>query len=132
MGKKVEANFPLDLGVLGLPNAFSFLLPEFSAIAVGPHMHQLGKEIRGDLELADGTEIPLIYIDNWDFHWQGAYFFKEPVTMPYGSRIKLTCVFDNTTDRHVRWGESSEDEMCLMFVGFTAEGGLSGLLFGSP
>jgi hypothetical protein len=51
--------------------------------------------------------------------------------MPYKSKIKLACTFDNTTTREVRWGESTEDEMCLLYAGFVAEGGLAFLL-GNP
>jgi hypothetical protein len=131
MGKVVQVEFPLDLGAavgFSLPDIF---VPKFSAIAVAPHMHQLGRKIRADLIQPDGKEIPLIRIDDWDFHWQGFYEYMNPVPMPYKSKLRLACTFDNTTDRTVRWGESTEDEMCLLYVGFIAEGGLSAI-FGNP
>lgn len=130
-GQQVNMEFPLDLGAFGLPLPDAFV-PKFSAIAVGPHMHQLGRKIRADLVQPDSTQVPLIEIDDWDFHWQGLYQFKDPVPLPYRSRITASCVFDNTTDHEVRWGESTNDEMCLVYIGFIAEGGLSWLLFGNP
>jgi hypothetical protein len=98
---------------------------------VAPHMHQLGRKIRADLVQTDGKQVPLIRIDDWDFHWQGFYDYLAPVPMPYKSTLKLSCTFDNPTTRTVRWGESTEDEMCLLYLGFIAEGGL-GALFGNP
>lgn len=68
--------------------------------------------------------MPLIRIDDWSFHWQAFYNYVEPVPLPYKSRSRLSCTFDNTTERTVRWGESTDDEMCLMYLGFMAEGGL--------
>ena len=131
MGKEVVAEFPLDLQpVVGFAVP-EFLLPKFSAVMVAPHMHELGRKIRADLQQPDGKQVPLIRIDDWDFHWQGFYDFMSPVPMPYKSKIKLSCTFNNTTDRTVRWGESTEDEMCLLYIGFIAEGGL-GSLFGNP
>lgn len=130
MGKRVDAAFDIDLTPLGFAVP-EFLLPKFSMVQVAPHMHQLGREIRADLEQPDGTQVPLIRIDNWDFHWQGFYSYQKAVPMPYKSKIRLGCTFDNTTDREVRWGEGTEDEMCLLYVGFVAEGGLAFLL-GNP
>jgi hypothetical protein len=127
----VDAEFALDLAAFGvtIPDP---LVPKFSAVRIAPHMHQLGRQIGASLSLADGTEVPLIRIDNWDFHWQGFYDYVSPVPIPYRSKIKASCVFDNTTDREIRWGESTQDEMCLVYIGFTAEGGIAPILFGNP
>ena len=127
MGQQVDASFKLDFDSIGLPIPDS-LAPKFSAVRVGPHMHTLGSTIRADVIQPDGTQVPLIEIDAWDFHYQGFYDYSDLVQLPYHSTIKASCTFDNTTDRVVRWGESTEDEMCLVFVGFIAEGGISFLL----
>ncbi len=131
MDQSVEADFPLDLGAFGVPIP-DFLVPKFAAVAIAPHMHQLGHKIGAEMQQPDGTTVPLIQIDDWDFHWQGFYNYVEPVPIPYRSKLKATCVFDNTTDHEVRWGESTEDEMCLVYIGFTATGGIAPLLFGNP
>jgi len=130
-GQEVKASFPLDLSSLGIDLPDS-LAPKFSAIRVGPHMHTLGHKISGDMTLPDGTTQPLVQIEDWEFHWQGLYDYVAPVPMPYKSKINLTCTFDNTTDHEVRWGEGTKDEMCLMYIGFIAEGPLATLLFGNP
>jgi len=130
MDQQVDASLKLDLGSIGfpIPDAWS---PKFSAVRIGPHMHTLGRKITADLTQPDGTTVPLIEIDNWDFHWQGFYDYTDLVPIPYKSTIKASCTFDNTTDHVVRWGESTTDEMCLVYVGFIAEGGLAFLL-GNP
>lgn len=131
IGKEVVAEFPIDLAPVVGFSVPEFLLPKFSAVAVAPHMHQLGRKIRAGMVQPDGKQVPLIRIDEWDFHWQGFYDYTAPVPMPYRSKVTLSCTFDNPTDRTVRWGESTEDEMCLLYLGFIAEGGL-GALFGNP
>ena len=95
-----------------------------------PHMHLLGREIKLELIQPDGEVEPLIYIDDWDFDWQDAYFFQESVSVRPGSSLKLTCRFDNSEDnpknpsrppKPVRYGEGTNDEMCLAIVGLVFE-----------
>jgi mono/diheme cytochrome c family protein len=98
------------------------------AILVAPHMHLLGRQIKLDLEEFGGSVTPLVYIDDWDFHWQGFYTYQEPVPLRFGSRVRLSCRFDNSVNNFrnpnnppqpVRWGEGTADEMCLAFLGVT-------------
>jgi hypothetical protein len=89
------------------------------------HMHLLGQAVRIDLIHADQTEECLLSIPAWDFHWQGDYRWKEPLTLVPGDTVRLTCTWDNSAEhqptidgvqqapRTVRWGEKSTDEMCL-------------------
>jgi hypothetical protein len=67
----------------------------------------------------------LIWIDDWDFNWQGQYQYRSPVTLVKGSVIKLDAYYDNSAEnpsnpsnppRRVRWGEQTTDEMCLLGV----------------
>jgi Copper type II ascorbate-dependent monooxygenase, C-terminal domain len=100
------------------------------AIGVAPHMHLLGREMKVTATYPDGTVTPLIYIDDWDFHWQGNYTFTKPVPLPGGTRIDVLAVFDNSAanrrnpsspPRDVRWGEGTTDEMCIAFIGVTVD-----------
>ncbi len=83
------------------------------------HMHQLGKSGRVTVEHADGSETCLLDIPAWNFHWQGAYAFKEPVRLNPGDILRLKCTWDNPTMNNVSWGEGTGDEMCLTGVYFT-------------
>ena len=101
------------------------------AIGISPHMHLLGREMKVTATYPDGAAQPLIYIDDWDFHWQGTYTFAKPVPLPAGTRIDVQAVYDNSSanrrnpsspPKDVRWGEGTTDEMCIVFIGVTADG----------
>jgi hypothetical protein len=77
-----------------------------------PHMHTLGKSIRVE-NVTTGQ--CFVNIPRWDFHWQQLYFFTQPIRPGSLSRLRLTCTWDNYTDRTVTWGESTTDEMCLNY-----------------
>jgi hypothetical protein len=100
------------------------------AIGIAPHMHLLGREMKVTATYPDGTVRPLIYIDDWDFHWQGTYNFAKPVALPGGTRIDVEAVYDNSPanrknpsspPRAVSWGEATTDEMCIAFVRVTVD-----------
>jgi mono/diheme cytochrome c family protein len=111
----------------------SYTLPptwNLHAIAITPHMHLLGREMKVTATYPDGTVRPLIYIDDWDFHWQSSYSFTQPVPLPGGTRIDVTAIYDNspankrnpsTPPRPVGWGEGTTDEMCIAFLRVTVD-----------
>lgn len=110
MNYKVDAAFPL-LTPIALKVWF-----------VAPHMHLLGRKMHVETtHLATNKTQCLINIDNWDFNWQGAYLFKQPVTIPIGSRLIATAWYDNAMSQSVSWGEATTDEMCIAFLGVTIE-----------
>ncbi len=90
-----------------------------------PHMHLLGKEMRVRVIRPDGSEMPLVWIKDWDYRWQDSYRFKEPLLIPGGSTFELTAYFDNTSanprnpsnpPRRVRFGEQTTDEMAFAIM----------------
>lgn len=108
----------------------NFVVPPLldgKVIQIFPHMHLLGRQIRVD-HVQRGQTRPMIWIDNWDFNWQGFYTYKEPMPFSALSDFRLSCRFDNTANNPrnpndplttVRWGEETGDEMCLAFLGVT-------------
>jgi len=105
---------PVDVNVLGL----------------GPHMHLLGRQMKVTAETPAGETVPLIWVRDWDFNWQGSYGYVEPVRLPKGSVIRVEAVYDNTADnphnpnsppKDVRWGEQTTDEMCLVSIMLTTD-----------
>lgn len=100
----------------------------YSLHMAGLHMHSIGKSSRATLLREDGSEQVLIDIQDWDFSWQGAYYFANEVIVQPGDRIHLSCVWDNSADNQplingearepidVEWGDGTTEEMCL--VGF--------------
>jgi hypothetical protein len=97
---------------------------------IAPHMHLLGKKMNVQLQPLNGTPQCLIDIQDWDFNWQGAYRFNEPITIPTGSQFLLTAQYDNSSSnarnpndppKAVSWGEATTDEMCIAFLGLTID-----------
>jgi hypothetical protein len=96
---------------------------------VVPHMHLLGKKIQVTRTNAfSRVNDTLIKIDDWDFNWQGFFAFQEPMKLNIFDNVKVSCRFDNSAEnprnpsnplKDVRWGEGTEDEMCLSFLGLS-------------
>ena len=101
---------------------------EFSAFVISavvhgviPHMHTLGRELSVTTD-ADGEDHCLVTVDRWDFHSQNAWWYAEPLRFDSVDSVSITCSYD-TTDRteQVRWGEGTQDEMCLTYLYMTTE-----------
>ena len=126
---RIMLPFDLEGGI------FSFVIPphqvkEFhgtwkleedrSLIGLSPHMHYLGTEWEVWLEDTNGDKINLIKIDDWDFNWQGGYYFTKLIPALKGSTIHAVAKYDNTINnpqnpsnppKFVTWGEGTTDEM---------------------
>ena len=97
-----------------------FVNQEISLMGLSPHMHLLGTDWEVYIEKPDGTRENLISIPEWDFNWQGAYYFPKFVVAPFGSVIHAIAGYDNTSEnvnnpsnppKFVTWGENTDDEM---------------------
>jgi hypothetical protein len=79
------------------------------------HMHELGNSATLSVRHNDGSEQCLLDIPAWDFHWQGAYFFKKAVALEPDDTVTLTCHWknDGAGAVYTEWGEGTSDEMCL-------------------
>ena len=95
------------------------------AVTITPHMHLLGTDMQVTATLPDGTLLPLIQIQDWDFNWQESYQYRKPIRLPKGTRIEVVAHYDNSSQnpnnpRHppqtVYWGEQTNDEMCIAFI----------------
>jgi hypothetical protein len=90
------------------------------AYTLMPHGHLLLRELTLTATRPDGTSQRLLWIDDWDFNWQGQYHFAKPVRLPRGTELELVGVYDNSRanprnpnvpPRRVRFGPASTDEM---------------------
>ncbi len=95
-----------------------------------PHMHLLGRSMKAWLTKPDGTEVPMVWVDDWDFKWQMTYAFRDPIKAPKGSRITIEALYDNSQKnpfnpnnppKRVTWGEETTDEMFLMIAAYTVD-----------
>jgi hypothetical protein len=98
--------------------------------SVMPHMHLLGRSMKAWVEQPDGSQKPLVFIDDWDFNWQMAYMLKEPMKIPAGSKIRIEAIYDNSSDnpnnpskppKVVTFGEQTTDEMFLLVAAYTVD-----------
>ena len=98
---------------------------DVDAIGITPHMHNVGREFKVVAETPDGKTVPLIWIKDWDFNWQGQYQYKSPIRLAKGTIIRTDAYYDNSAanpknpsnpPKLVKWGEQTTDEMCLVGV----------------
>lgn len=115
-----ERTFTCDYQV---PNQY-----DITVLDVAPHMHLIGKSISAWATTPTNQTIPLIEIQDWDFHWQGFYEFRNPVKIPAGSVLHSTATYDNTANNPnnpnsppqlVTAGEATTDEMMLIYFSYT-------------
>ncbi len=107
-------------------NADTYTLPvDVDALAVQPHAHFLAKEARAWATLPGGVVVPLIYIKEWNFHWQDVYTYAQPLALPKGSVIEMRYTYDNSTanranpnrpPRRVTFGQTSASEMGSLWL----------------
>jgi hypothetical protein len=79
---------------------------------VFPHLHGRGQA----LTLEAGGDC-LVDAPTWDYRWQEAAWFTTPRPLSSGTPLRLSCTW-NTEDADgiTVWGESAEDEMCMVFL----------------
>ena len=107
-----------------------FVPVNVDALAVTPHMHQLGQDFRMTVTYPNGRTLDLVHIDDWDPSWQNTYFFEKPVSLPKGSTVKVVAHFNNASHprnphrppKLVRWGHDATDEMCVGYIGVVKKG----------
>ena len=101
------------------------LTRDVDVVGISPHAHYLGKDMKVTAHLPDGTTVPMLWIKDWDFNWQGSYQYEKPIALPKDTKIDLEYAFDNSEKNprnpshppvRVRWGEQTTDEMALAFL----------------
>ena len=134
--REITTEFVINEGLFGAP----FILPpnqitqitgsygpttqDYSFMSVFPHMHLLGKDLDCIAVTPTNDTINLIRINNWDFEWQGFYFYQTFIKIPAGSMIYAKGNYDNTISATnpnpviVQSGLNTEDEMFIFIFQF--------------
>jgi len=119
----VDTAFAIPAGAIAHRTETSFGPAPLGGTLYGvfPHMHTLGRSIRAWVRRPDGSESCLVRVPEWNFDWQQFYFLADPAGFKInaGDTLHLECIWDNPTSREVRWGEGTQDEMCLAFLYLT-------------
>lgn len=109
-------------------STISPLLGNISILGIAPHMHLIGRNISVFGVTTTGDTLRYMRINNWDFHWQGFYLFRNIQKMPSGTTLYSRAFYDNTSanpenpsspPKDVFAGEATTDEMMLTFFVWT-------------
>ncbi|MEM6994526.1 MAG: hypothetical protein AAF721_28680 [Myxococcota bacterium] len=87
-----------------------------------PHMHELGRRMQVRY-LEGGTDASCgMYVDRWDFAWQQAFMYENPVVLNPNDTIEVTCEWNSMgKDSATQPGLGTQQEMCLFGI-YAAEG----------
>jgi sugar lactone lactonase YvrE len=87
---------------------------DVNVFSVFPHMHKRGAHLVGRAIPADGSEPTTLTDDDYDFENQ--LFLPITPTMPleHGSKIEVSCTYENTGTTNISFGQSSDAEMCFL------------------
>ncbi len=105
-----------------MPNA------DVTLISVAPHAHLIARSWESYGVTQAGDTIPFIKINDWDFHWQGSYGFRNLVKLPKRTKLYANAFYDNTANnphnpssppQAVSQGESTTEEMMLIYFAYT-------------
>jgi|GEM_PF-3331061 hypothetical protein len=105
------------------------LKEDWEVFAVFPHMHYMGTSMVVESGPTEDSLEEVFRRDPYDFDDQR--LDAQPIWLPKGHHVRVTCQFDNTTDDVITFGESTGDEMCFFLVyGAGVETDLGGCLGG--
>lgn len=134
--REISNEFLINEGLFGTPfylppnqiteitGSFGPTPEDYSLMSVFPHMHLLGKDLVCYAVTPSNDTVNLIKIDNWDFEWQGDYYFEKFLKIPAGSMIYAKGNYDNTVSPTnpnpvmVQSGFNTEDEMFVFTFQF--------------
>ena len=75
----------------------SFYIPEDTQLkSITPLAHLLCTSWEVIAVLPSKETLPLLKIEDWDFHWKEKYVFSKKINLPKGTKIIATAKYDNT------------------------------------
>lgn len=98
-------------------------------LSLMPHMHLRGKDFRYDVITPEGERETLLSVPRYDFNWQSAFAFREPLQIRQGTRIHCVAHFDNSKSnpnnpdptKRVGWGDQTWQEMMIGWIDYAYE-----------
>ena len=94
-----------------------------------PHMHLRGKDMTYTATYPDGRSEILLRVPKYDFGWQTDYWLAQPLSVPKGTKIRVSAHFDNSPANRanpdpkaiVRWGDQTWEEMMIGYITYTVD-----------
>ena len=108
-----------------------FVPADVEALAVSPHMHLLGRDMRMSVNLPERADAgPDPYPRLGPRLAEHLLLPAEPISLPKGSVVKVVAHFDNSAHprnpsqppKLVKWGHGVNDEMCDGFIAVVKKG----------
>jgi peroxiredoxin len=123
---RIDAFGPWNLGERDHRTGFT---DDAEILAFMPHMHLRGKDFFIEAVHPDGRKEPLLSVPRYNFNWQTAYRFAEPVRVAKGGKIHCVGHFDNSPGNRnnpdptqdVYWGDQTWEEMMIGWMEFAYE-----------
>jgi hypothetical protein len=94
-----------------------------TVFTASPHAHKLAHGMKFSVQKASGETISM-YDGTFDFNEQQSYALTPMVQLVTGDKVTTTCIYDNTTNQAVRFGENTGNEMCFNFAAYYPMGAL--------
>jgi hypothetical protein len=85
--------------------------------AVSSHMHKRGKLFR--IYVAGGPRDGELLLESNDYQHPPTVFLNTPLDVSPGIGLRTVVTYDNETNREVKFGVTSEDEMGIAFYFYT-------------
>ncbi len=90
-------------------------VPYFEVHGVFPHMHGYGVTQRVEIVKGGGAKACAVDVQRWNFDWQLYYFYKQPLRIEPGDKVRVSCSYDTTkAQAPVLPGWGTQNEMCFM------------------
>jgi hypothetical protein len=84
---------------------------DYNLFGLWPHMHQYATHQKVVLTRA---AVPMTLLDDaFTFVEQRNYLLATPLAVKVGDQIQVTCTYQNNSGTTIRFGDSSDAEMCL-------------------
>ncbi len=96
----------------GTCNISNIASQPIQVFALSSHMHKLGTNLRSVVRRAGSPDI-VLQDQPYDFEHQNFQLVAPFVELRPGDVLTTTCSYNNTTGATVRFGDSSDDEMCF-------------------
>jgi mono/diheme cytochrome c family protein len=93
-------------------------------MSAGPHSHTYAVGHRFTVTKKSGEQI--VMLDRpFQFGEQKSYTLKPEVILETGDTVTTTCIYTNTTNKSINFGENTGDEMCFNFASYYPKDALS-------
>jgi hypothetical protein len=98
-----------------------------SLVGLTPHAHRRGRSFEYRLVFGDGRAETILAVPRYNWLWETSYRFAEPISLPPGTALEITAIYDNSSANkanpdprnEVRSGwDPSTQEMMFSYIVF--------------